>query len=377
MPPRKPRTNARDSRTGDPRQPGLFDHFEDQESPDGSSRRSWEPSDLAEIHPSIQDFVVKTRLQVRNEEERSRIDSSPVEPLATGPREEPLLFMSFGSGSSGNCAYLGTRTKGVLIDAGVDPDIVERDLRANGLSMANVAGVLLTHDHSDHVRYVYKIVRLRKDVGIYCTPKTLTGLLRRHSISRRVKDYHRPIYKEFPFSLAGMTLTAFEVSHDGTDNCGFFIETASGHTFGIVTDIGSITDRVDFYLRKARYVMLEANYDAGMLRTGPYTAFLKSRIAAPNGHLDNIDSGVFAAALASEGNLSHIFLCHLSAENNTPETALATVRAHIEGAGFGPVGDASGSLESSACRIQLTALPRTAPSRLFVFRNNPSSHGHS
>lgn len=374
---RKPRNYARASgSTGDPHQPGLFDYLEEEKRQDDGSRRSWEPADLAEVHPSIQDFVVKTRLQAKNEEERSRRDSSPVEPLARGMREEPLLFISFGSGSSGNCAYLGTRTKGILIDAGVDPEIVERNLRANGLSMTNVAGVLLTHDHSDHVRYVYKIVRLRKDVGIYCTPKTLTGLLRRHSISRRVKDYHRPIYKEFPFSLAGMTMTAFEVSHDGTDNCGFFIETASGHTFGVATDIGSITDRVDFYMRKAHYVMLEANYDAEMLRTGPYTAFLKSRIAAPNGHLDNIDSGAFAAAIASEGNLSHIFLCHLSAENNTPETAIATVRSHLVGAGLGPVGDASGSLEASGCRIQLTALPRTAPSRLFVFRN-PPSHGHS
>lgn len=369
---RNNRTNRGSGQGGDSiRQPGLFDFLE---RADGAA--SVTPViPVGEIHPSIQDFVVRTRSQALAEERR-RADGAAdtIEPLGDMRRDEPLLFISFGSGSSGNCAYLGTRREGLLIDAGVDPDIVERVLQANGLSMAAVRGVLLTHDHSDHVRFVYKTVRLRRDVGIYCTPKTLTGLLRRHSISRRVKDYHHPIYKEFPFSLAGMSLTAFDVSHDGTDNCGFYIETQRGHTFAVATDIGSVTDRVDFYMRRARYVMLEANYDAEMLRTGPYTAFLKSRIAAPNGHLDNIDAADFAASLAGGGILSHIFLCHLSAENNTPDTALSTVRERLVGAGFGPVGDGSGSLESESCRIQLMALPRTSPSRLFVFRTPPLSH---
>lgn len=367
MPPRYPRNPNRSPRSDSFQQPGLFDFLE---GTDQAPVRK--PACIMdEVHPSIQDFVVKTRNQALNDEENRRTGNELIEPLTPSNREEPLLFISFGSGSSGNCAYLGTRRTGILIDAGVDPETVERTLKANGLSMSNVRGVLLTHDHSDHVRYVYKLVRLRKDVGIYCTLKTLSGMLRRHSISRRVKDYHHPIYKEFPFSIAGMTITAFDVSHDGSDNCGFFIETQSGHTFAVATDIGSITERVDFYMRKARYVMLEANYDADMLRTGPYTAFLKSRIAAPNGHLDNVDSGAFAASIAAEGLLSHIFLCHLSAENNTPSTALSTVRQHLEGSGFGPIGDASGSIEASECRIQLTALPRTAPSRLFVFRKHP------
>lgn len=366
MPPRHPR---KPSGPTEAVQPGLFD-FMDLPDPTPSISQKTD-SAAPKVHPSIEDFVVRTRIQARKEmEQKSRAEAEPIEPMTTVRRDDPLLLISFGSGSSGNCAYLGTRREGLLIDAGIDPLMVERHLKDNGLSMANIKGVLLTHDHSDHVRYVYKIVRLRKDVGIYCTPKTLTGLLRRHSISRRVKDYHRPIYKEFPFTVAGLTITAFDVSHDGTDNCGFYLEAPSGLTFAVATDIGSVTERVDFYMSKARYVMLEANYDADMLRTGPYTAFLKSRIAAPSGHLDNMDSGAFAVRLAGAGHLSHIFLCHLSAENNTPAIALSTVRAHLEGAGYGPVGDASGSLEASACRIQLMALPRTAPSRLFVFRNH-------
>lgn len=350
-------------------QPGLFDFLDSPARGAGMAPASMP----AEVHPSIEDFVVRTRAQQKRDAEAER-DADAIEPLRTVPREDPLLFISFGSGSSGNCAYLGTRRTGIIIDAGIDPDIVERTMQANGLAMANVRGVLLTHDHSDHVRYVYKLVRLRREIAIYCTPKALTGLLRRHSISRRVKDYHHPIYKEFPFTLAGMNITAFDVSHDGTDNCGFFIE-AGSHTFAVATDIGSVTPRVDFYLRQAQYMMLEANYDAEMLRTGPYTAFLKSRIAAPNGHLDNLDAAEFAATLAAEGKVRHIFLCHLSAENNTPETALTAVRSRLESGGFGPVGDASGSLEAEACRIQLSALPRNEASRLFVFRPQPKSDG--
>lgn len=356
MPPRKPRnTSGADNAF----QPGLFDNFPAMQAGAG------------EVHPSIEEFVVRTRRE--QAEARRADDADVIEPLELTPREEPLMFISFGSGSSGNCAYLGTRRTGILIDAGIDPDRVERTLEANGLSMANVRGVLLTHDHSDHVRYVYKLVRLRRDCAIYCTPKTLSGLLRRHSISRRIKDYHQPIYKEFEFELAGMKLTAFDVSHDGTDNCGFFIRTGS-HTFAVATDIGSVTPRVEYYMRQAQYVMLEANYDAEMLRTGPYTALLKSRIAAPNGHLDNLDSAEFAATIAAEGNLRYIFLCHLSIENNTPETALSAVRSRLEAAGFGPVGDASGSLEAEACRLQLMALPRNEASRLFVFRT-PKCNG--
>ncbi len=81
----------------------------------------------------------------------------------------------------------------------MDIDKVRDGLKANGLSLDHIKGVCLTHDHSDHVRYVYSLVRKRPSIGVYCTPKTLSGIMRRHSISRRLKDYHRPIYKEFAF----------------------------------------------------------------------------------------------------------------------------------------------------------------------------------
>ncbi len=119
------------------------------------------------------------------------------------PDVPSLLLLSFGSGSSGNCTYVGTRREGVLVDAGVDADTVRQGLIDNGLSIKNVKGIILTHDHSDHVRFPYTLVRKNPPMGIYCTPKALGGLLRSHSISRRLKDYHHPVFKEFPFDLAG------------------------------------------------------------------------------------------------------------------------------------------------------------------------------
>lgn len=278
-----------------------------------------------------------------------------------------LRFISFGSGSSGNSAYLGDGRAGILIDAGVDIDRIEKGLSAHGIDLRSVSGVCLTHDHSDHVRYVYSLVRRYPHIAIFCTPRVLNGLLRRHSISRRVKDFHRPIYKEFTFNpAAGFKVTAFEVSHDGLDNAGFFVEhTPSGQNFAIATDLGCITDRVDHYMRLADYVMLESNYDACMLAEGPYPARLKARIAADNGHLDNVVTGDFLAQIYTPA-LKNVFLCHLSQDNNTPELALRTVSQRLEMAGIAEV-----SIESTPAsngQLRIVALPRYEASELFVLR---------
>ena len=198
-------------------------------------------------------------------------------------------------------------------------------------------------------------------------------MLRRHSISRRIKDFHRPIFKEFPFTVAGLELTAFEVSHDGSDNSGYFI-TRGGLSMAVATDLGSITPRVDYYMRQAQHIMIEANYDEKMLREGPYSMYLKARIAASNGHLDNVETGRFLAGILSP-KLRNVFLCHLSQDNMvalaigvTPDTALATVSRALLDAGCRDIGDGSGSIEMRSRQIQLVALPRFDASAMYVLR---------
>lgn len=345
--------------------PGLFD-FDNESAAPQPVMPDMPPIPTADkSEPLSFDFTVNIKAPAENHAaprpaDRMAIDTARIKAADT------ITFMSFGSGSSGNCSYIGDRSGGFLIDAGIDLDRVRDNLKANGLSFDNIKGICLTHDHSDHVRYVYSLVRKNPHIGVYCTPKTLSGILRRHNISRRLKDYHRPIYKEFAFRIGNFEVTAFDVSHDGSDNSGFFIRHGE-HTMAIATDLGHISDRVNYYMRQARQIVIESNYDAAMLATGSYPMHLKARIAAENGHMDNAATARFLAEIASP-LLSHIFLCHLSQDNNTPDLALEASRNALLQAGITSIGDCSESIEARACPLQLMVLPRYDATRLITFR---------
>lgn len=283
----------------------------------------------------------------------------------TQPSDNHLRYMSLGSGSSGNSCYVGTSNGGLIIDAGIRDDSIIQTLQGSGVDIKKIHGVLLTHDHSDHVRYVYGLLRNNRHMRLYCTNRVLSGLLRRHSISRRVKEYHQPIFKEIPFTLGDLTVTAFEVPHDGSDNMGFSIEFGD-RRFVLATDLGAVTERARYYMSRANYLVIEANYDLQMLLTGRYPEYLKARIQTDNGHLDNLQTARFISEIVNP-DLKYIFLCHLSQDNNTPQKALAAVRGVLEKSGR-KVGQARGTIEDRNADIQLMALPRFEPTSWFVFR---------
>ncbi len=286
--------------------------------------------------------------------------------LENTPRRDELEFISFGSGSSGNCSYIGIRGMGgVLVDAGVDFHKVISELERNYIPLEKIAGIIITHDHSDHVRYAYSLLRKIPTMKIYCTPRTLTGILRRHNISSRIKDYHKQIFKEFEFDAGPLTITPFEVSHDGSDNVGFSIK-AGEKNFVVATDTGKITERADFYIRKANYLMIETDYDETMLEHSAYPNYLKERIRRDNGHMSNIDTAKYLGEIWNSA-LTNIYLCHLSDNNNTPELALATVRDVLT-AGGAKVGDGTGSSEALKAQVQLSALPRETSSLHYILR---------
>lgn len=276
-----------------------------------------------------------------------------------------LFYISLGSGSSGNSCYIGSSSGGIIIDAGIRNDFVEETLKANGIDMRRVKGLLITHDHTDHIKYAYNLLRNNRHIKLFCTPRVLNGILRRHSVSRRIKEYHVPIFKEIPFTVADFRITAFEVPHDGSDNMGFSIEFDS-RRFVLATDLGAIADRARFYMSQATYLVIESNYDLRMLLTGPYPEYLKVRIRNGSGHLDNTITAGFLGEIAGHG-LQYIFLCHLSQENNIPTLAVKTSREALEARGF-RVGDCSERLDQRNADLQLMALPRKEASRLFVFR---------
>ena len=120
------------------------------------------------------------------EEWSNPYDNSPGQ-SASARVPRPLYFCSFGSGSSGNSCYVGNAEGGLLVDVGIKAEEVERGLAANGVDMKHVKGVLLTHDHADHVKYVYALLRNHRHLKLFCTNRVLNGMLRKHSISKRIK----------------------------------------------------------------------------------------------------------------------------------------------------------------------------------------------
>lgn len=336
---------------------GLFDNLGDNLFPEVA------PLPVA---PQIEAAARKHLQEVERRRHEAIFENDAFSPLDVTTAIDKLSFISFGSGSSGNCSYIGDAETGILVDAGVDFNDVVLELKRYGIPMDRIKGILLTHDHSDHVRFVYSFVRKYRHIGIYCTPRTLNGLLRRHSISNRIKDYHRPIYKEHPFKIGKFEIVAFEVLHDGTDNAGFFL-TRGKHHMAIATDLGCVSERADHYMRQANYLMIEANYDDAMLSAGPYPEYLKARIRSANGHLDNAVTARYLASIYTP-QLKQIFLCHLSKDNNLPETALSEVEQALSAAGVPQIGDGSETPYARMAPVQLRALPRFDSTGLITLR---------
>lgn len=291
-----------------------------------------------------------------------------------------LCFISFGSGSSGNCSYLGTPRGGILIDAGIREPVKyhrkkknpEREdvptldqafdvLEHNGITKDMVKGVLLTHAHQDHMRCLYAAVTACH-CSVYCTMGVMSQMLQRCRISGRVRDHHVPIFKEIPFRILDMEITAFETSHD-VKSVGFSIEYEGEH-FVVATDMGIITERAAHYMSHANHLMIECNYDYKMLIEGHYTQMLKDRVSSEKGHLDNKVAAQFVAENYHDG-MQHLFLCHLSKDNNTEEIALDTMRQALEARGLS-VGDGSNAASQRDRNVQLCVLPRYNVSDFYI-----------
>ena len=241
-----------------------------------------------------------------------------------------LKFISFGSGSSGNCYYLYTETDGLLIDAGIGVRTLKKHFKNYGLQITNVHHLLITHDHADHIKSVGSISN-DYSVSVYTTHAVHNGIENNYCVRKKINNgCVKVIEKDKTFQLGDFKITPFEVPHDSSDNVGYKIE-HDGVIFVLMTDIGHITDDMHKYIGEANYLVIEANHDEEMLSNGPYPAHLKVRILGPNGHLSNSECGNALAEYATP-ELKHVWLCHLSEENNHPvlaqKTIETTLRAH-------------------------------------------------
>lgn len=231
-------------------------------------------------------------------------------------------FFSLGSGSSGNCYYLGSNESGILIDAGIGIRNINKALREYGVSFHKIKGVLITHDHADHIKTV-GCLGDKHNIPIYATKAVHEGIARNKAVQAELYQSKRIVEKEQPFFINDFKITAFDVPHDSIENVGYHIEFGN-QTFVLITDIGRITDKIKEYASKANHLVIEANYDESMLQTGKYPYILKQRICNGMGHLSNRHTAEFLTSIYSTG-LQNIWLCHLSQDNNHPEIALKTV----------------------------------------------------
>lgn len=231
-------------------------------------------------------------------------------------------FFSLGSGSSGNCYYLGTKENGILIDAGIGIRNVTKSLREYGVAFEKIKAILITHDHADHIKTV-GCFGDKYNIPVYATETVHEGIQRNRVVQANLYQSKRVIEKEVPFTITDFNITAFDVPHDSIENVGYHIE-FEGQALVVVTDIGRITDKIRDYACRANHLVIEANYDEYMLQTGRYPYYLKERIKNGMGHLSNRLSAEFIASIYNE-NLRNIWLCHLSQDNNHPEIAFKTV----------------------------------------------------
>lgn len=232
-----------------------------------------------------------------------------------------LNFCSLSSGSSGNCYYLGNKNNGILIDAGIPAGKIRKFLKDEGIPMQAIMGVLLTHNHSDHIRGLELLTR-KNHLPVFTTDKIWKSILaRKINVSGARVNL---INLQQGFLLAGFVVEAFPVSHDAPETVGFHF--SAGETkITIATDLGHICQTSAHYIKAAHLLVIESNYDEQMLMNGAYPHFLKARILGDNGHLGNHQTSAFLADNIGE-DLRHICLAHLSNKNNTPDLALQTLQ---------------------------------------------------
>ena len=240
-----------------------------------------------------------------------------------------LLFAPLFSGSSGNCIYVGTEDCAVLVDAGMSATAILNEMKAASLRPSAVKGILVTHEHTDHVNGAGVLARKLR-VPIYATEGTWEGMT--HVIDRHGnhRDYigklepgmRRVIETGSDFYIDRMNISPFPIPHDCNAPCGYAF-CLEGMRAAVSTDIGCVKDSWTEVVNGSQLVLLESNYDPDMLMAGPYPFHLKRRIMGKKGHLSNEDSASAAVGLIN-GGARRIILGHLSKENNFPELALGT-----------------------------------------------------
>lgn len=231
-----------------------------------------------------------------------------------------IKFCSLFSGSSGNAIFLGTDKTKILIDAGVSGKRIMEALVSIGENPSELSAVLVSHEHSDHIKGA-GIISRRLDIPIYAnegTWKAMEGQI--GPVSLKNKRYFNT---GIEFEINEICIKPFPMPHDASEPVGFSFFTENKKVT-VSTDIGHISEELLDCMEMSDLILLESNHDLEMLRVGRYPWWLKKRIMGENGHLSNEVAGKTVAYLADRGT-RRFLLGHLSKENNFPELAYQTV----------------------------------------------------
>ncbi len=284
--------------------------------------------------------------------------------------EERIFFKSFSSGSCGNCCVLGVMRDGqvaasILIDAGVSRRRVRKELEAEHLALEDLSGILLTHDHLDHVRSLGSFCKY-DHIPVYASPELHKALARRSHTLGHLAEVRRVLARgEWNEIVPGLVQARyFVVPHDASHTVGYDIRMA-GHAFVLITDCGRLTDEALDCAAAAHTLVIESNYDREMLANGPYTPELQERIRGGHGHTSN-DECAYAIGKVWHEGLRHIYLCHISENNNTPEKAYRASASVLEGMGFHASYERSSLFIKNGTSLTLMPLPRRSHSPLFT-----------
>ncbi len=236
-----------------------------------------------------------------------------------------FLLRNLGSGSAGNCTLVRAGRTAILVDIGFSARETARRLALAGHRPEDLAAIVLTHEHADHVAGA-AVASRRWGVPVLCRPAVALAARLREKGAAEVLDL--PLA---PVDLGDLRLTPFPVLHDAVETVGFRLE-GEGIRAGYATDLGAVDAAVEENLRDCHILALEANHDVDMTRQGPYPWPLKERILGARGHLSNDEAGALLARVVG-AETRHVLLAHLSETNNSPHRALLTAQMGLERSG--------------------------------------------
>lgn len=237
-----------------------------------------------------------------------------------------MEMCSITSGSSGNCIYVGSDNTSLLVDVGISGKRIEFGLNEIDRTTSEIDGMLITHEHSDHIKGLGVLAR-RYNIPIFATKETIMAIQRMDSLGKFPEGIFHEIRADEDYKIGDLIVKPFSISHDAAMPVGYRLEHGK-NAVAVATDMGHYSDYIIDKLTGLNALLLESNHDVRMLEVGPYPYYLKRRILGERGHLSNENAGRLLCEVLHD-DLEVVMLGHLSKENNHEALAFETVSAEI------------------------------------------------